>query len=781
MNLPIKIVFGTLYKSLLFVVLAFVLNINTTSAQGSNCNNASPFCGTTSYQFPGNTGNTAPSGPNYGCMMSQPNPVWYYMQINQPGTIGLTMGGGGLDIDFAMWGPFPDQASGCQQVMNGVAPIQSSYSASSTENIGLGMSGGSNAICSSSGSGATTPPAAQAGQVYIVMISNYTGSPGTLSFNQTSGTGSTNCAIVNQCNIANMTATAVCNGTNTTISGTFNLTTTITTGTLTVTSSCGGSQTFNPPFATGGAAVNYSFNGGAADGAACTVTAVFSADPACTATANFTKPATTQQPTISVTPAGCTGTGGSTVTNYSAASTYTFTPAGPTIGAGGVITGAVPGTTYTVDVTGNGCGTANNTFVINLGQTTLAAPTFSVAPSTCDTSEITTISNYDNTYTYTITPTGPTISTVGVIENAVPGTAYTVSAVLGTCTSPNATFTNAPKLPPVGAPLFINPGPICAGTTLVLPTTSTNNITGVWSPAANDTITTTYTFASDPGQCASDTTITVIVKEAPVIAATPLAQTICSGEKLDIRISSDSTGVVYGWVAVTSDVTGATNKTGSVIGDTLFYSGATSGTVTYAIIGTKNGCSSPPIYVTVNVNPAPTSVSTITLSADPTVVEEGSSSTLGVTITPYIPGVLFNWIPTESLSCTDCPDPIATPLEDTWYTVKVTTPEGCNMKDSIFIKYKIKCGEIYVPNIFSPNQDGSNDGFKVYSRCLQSIQLSVFDRWGNRVFYSDKVGESWDGTFNNKPMNSGTYIYRATVSLIDGTVEDLKGTVTLVR
>lgn len=706
MNFSIKTISDTAFKTLsitFITMVMYIFSFSTVAAQGAICSNASPFCGTTSYQFPGNTGNTAPSGPDYGCMVSQPNPVWYYMQVDQPGTIGLTMGGGGLDIDFAMWGPFPDQTAGCQQVMNGVAPIQSSYSSSSTENIGLGMSGGSNSICSSSGSGATTPPAAQAGQVYIVMISNYTGSPGTLSFNQTSGSGSTNCAIVNPCSITNVTASSACNGANATISGSFDISTTITTGTIDVTSSCGGSQTFNPPFPTGLTTMNYSFNGGPADGSQCTITVTMSADPSCSGTATVIKSASAPAPVINTTPAGCTSDGVSTITNYDAAATYTFTPTGPTVDATGLINGAVVGTTYTV------------------------------------------------------------------------------FATLGTCTSSNVTFTNDPQLPIIGAAIFTNPGPICSGATFTLPTTSTNGISGTWTPAINNTETTTYTFSSNPDQCTPDTSITVVVKEAPIIKADPMAQTICSGESVDINITSDSTGVVYGWVAITDSVTGVTNKTGSVIRDTLFYSGSTSETVTYAIIGTKNGCSSQPIYVTVTVNPAPTTMTSATLSASPTVVEEGSSTNLNVTLSPYVPGIVYSWIPTESLNCTNCPDPIATPTGDTWYTVKLTTPEGCNIKDSIFIKYKIKCGEVYVPNIFSPNQDGNNDVFKVYSRCMVSIELSVFDRWGNRVFFTNKVDEAWDGSFNGKVMNSGTYIYRATVSLLDGTSEDLKGTITLVR
>src|SRR5690606_1844744 len=60
-------------------------------------------------------------------------------------------------------------------------------------------------------------------------------------------------------------------------------------------------------------------------------------------------------------------------------------------------------------------------------------------------------------------------------------------------------------------PTFSNPGPVCSGTSFTLPTTSNNGISGTWSPAVDNTATTTYTFTPDNGGCASSTTMTVVV------------------------------------------------------------------------------------------------------------------------------------------------------------------------------------------------------------------------------------------------------------------------------
>lgn len=97
-----------------------------------------------------------------------------------------------------MWGPYSNISQGCEAVQNGEAPIQYSYSISSSETIGLGINGGSNSVCSG---GQSTPSMPQTGEVYVVMITNWDGNPGTITLNQTNSNnpnaGSTNCDIIN--------------------------------------------------------------------------------------------------------------------------------------------------------------------------------------------------------------------------------------------------------------------------------------------------------------------------------------------------------------------------------------------------------------------------------------------------------------------------------------------------------------------------------------------------------------------------------------------------------
>src|SRR6478752_4488656 len=102
---------------------------NFVHAQAQSPCDANPFCSDSSYVFPNATSGTLPAGVTLGCLGSAPFPMWYYMQIGVAGTIQLTMiqtgpGGNQLDIDFSMFGPYTDLATGCAAILAGAAPVQ---------------------------------------------------------------------------------------------------------------------------------------------------------------------------------------------------------------------------------------------------------------------------------------------------------------------------------------------------------------------------------------------------------------------------------------------------------------------------------------------------------------------------------------------------------------------------------------------------------------------------------------------------------------------------------
>lgn len=146
----------------------------------------------------------------------------------------------------------------------------------------------------------------------------------------------------------------------------------------------------------------------------------------------------------------------------------------------------------------------------------------------------------------------------------------------------------------------------------------------------------------------------------------------------------------------------------------------------------------------------------------------------------------WSWSPSEDLSCTDCPDPIASPFVTTTYFVTVMDSSGCSASDSVQVRVDFE-GRAFIPNAFSPNDDGINDVFYVFSKCVSEVRLlRVFDRWGEKVFEASNTPPNdplfgWDGKFKGKNASSDVYVYYIVVVLPDGTEREYKGDLTLLR
>jgi len=168
-------------KSFLFVSILMVFSASI-YGQNNLCSNASPFCTDTVYNFPAgvNAGSAQP-GPNYGCLYSQPNPAWYYMEIQNPGNVVINMSSTpAVDIDFILWGPFTNQNTPCTALLTAGNTVDCSYSTSWNETATINN--------------------AQTGQVYILLITNYSNNPCNINFHQQNagqaGAGSSNCGII---------------------------------------------------------------------------------------------------------------------------------------------------------------------------------------------------------------------------------------------------------------------------------------------------------------------------------------------------------------------------------------------------------------------------------------------------------------------------------------------------------------------------------------------------------------------------------------------------------
>ncbi|PIY09176.1 MAG: hypothetical protein COZ18_08450 [Flexibacter sp. CG_4_10_14_3_um_filter_32_15] len=158
---------------------------NSLYGQGTTCATSTPFCTGVPVEYPAGVGNgNAPAGPDYDCLFSTPNPAWFYLRIDQIGTIDLEIGRDpARDIDFAIWGPFdpgttPNQA--CNEIFQGnLEPADCSYAG---------------------GTGVETPSvtATVPGQIFILIVTNWSNQPTDLTITQSgTSTGTTDCAIIN--------------------------------------------------------------------------------------------------------------------------------------------------------------------------------------------------------------------------------------------------------------------------------------------------------------------------------------------------------------------------------------------------------------------------------------------------------------------------------------------------------------------------------------------------------------------------------------------------------
>ena len=140
------------------------------------------------------------------------------------------------------------------------------------------------------------------------------------------------------------------------------------------------------------------------------------------------------------------------------------------------------------------------------------------------------------------------------------------------------------------------------------------------------------------------------------------------------------------------------------------------------------------------------------------------------------------------LSCDTCRLTTIRPLSDeTWVYLQITNPNGCVAVDSLLILVQ-KDRDLFIPNAFSPNNDGNNDVLDVYTteNVQQIRRFAVFDRWGEKVFDKQAIPQrwrnfGWDGTFLGQNMPVGVYVYMVEVEFIDGAVEVFSGDVTLFR
>jgi len=125
------------------------------------------------------------------------------------------------------------------------------------------------------------------------------------------------------------------------------------------------------------------------------------------------------------------------------------------------------------------------------------------------------------------------------------------------------------------------------------------------------------------------------------------------------------------------------------------------------------------------------------------------------------------------------------PINDEWYFLDVLNRNNCNKKDSILLKV-VRNVRVYVPNVFTPESQDVNSDFLVgYNKAVTGFNFfRIYDRWGELVYiYKGTVDNytGWDGYFNGKKAEQGVYTYLFEAQILDNTIEQYSGTITLLH
>jgi gliding motility-associated-like protein len=263
------------------------------------------------------------------------------------------------------------------------------------------------------------------------------------------------------------------------------------------------------------------------------------------------------------------------------------------------------------------------------------------------------------------------------------------------------------------------------------------------------------------------------------LCATNLQVVIGSPSELEVTLTSTnpSCGLTDG--AIVSTVSGGTTPYTNLWspGNQTSTSLTNVGSGTYSLTVTDaNGCSA-----SASSTLAVSGGLTVEITPPNATLSAGESVVLTASVQGLTSGVTYTWTPATGLSCTDCASPTASPSVTTTYTVSAETADGCQGSEQVTITIEEDCGEYFMPTIFSPNGDLNNDELCLLGNCISSMDLKIYNRWGELVFQSSNQNDCWDGTFKGAALNPASFVYVLKLTFSDGSEIEENGNVSLVR
>lgn len=414
----------------------------------------------------------------------------------------------------------------------------------------------------------------------------------------------------------------------------------------------------------------------------------------------------------------------------------------------------IPGATQTYTVTGTDANGCSNTGQVTITVNPLPIVEAGLPQSVCQGSSVTLAGSGAQTYTW---------NNGGI--DGVPFIPVATSTYICTGTDANGCQNTDQVLVTVNPIPTVNAGTdqsICIGSSVTLTASGASNYS--WDNGVTNGVsfvpgaTQTYTVTVTSNGCQASDQVVVTVNPLPNVNA-GVDQSICSGDEITLIGSGAQT---YTW-------------NNGVADGISFIPGTTQ---TYTVTGTDaNGCVNTD-QVTVTVVPMPVAaVSADVLSGPPTLTvnfDNNSSSASG-----------YHWsfgtgAETNSVTTAGQQYQYTSPGE---YTVILIAANGtCLDSDTLKITVDpIPDPTVVIPNIFTPNGDGKNDVFFIRLENAASVEVTIVNRWGNKMVSFSGVNSFWDGTVNGKLAEEGVYFFNYTATGMNGTTLTGQGNVQLMR
>ncbi len=141
----------------------------------------------------------------------------------------------------------------------------------------------------------------------------------------------------------------------------------------------------------------------------------------------------------------------------------------------------------------------------------------------------------------------------------------------------------------------------------------------------------------------------------------------------------------------------------------------------------------------------------------------------------------YSWSPDYNMDCDTCDFTLVNPTYTSTYCVIGTDTFGCMDTTCVRIIVSHDCGVIYLPTAFTPNGDGHNDVFRVLGKCIFSVHMVIYNRWGQKIFESEDRHSGWNGKYQSENSEVGVYTYEVEAVNLLGEKFYQTGNVTLLR